>query len=121
MVCLSEGHARKVLLEIERQMAVLPTREIASQSWNAYGRLICASSKDEAIAIMDDWAPEHLELLVQDTDYYFNRGQNYGSLFIGEETTVAYGDKSIGTNHILPTGRAASILVAYGWGNSSRQ
>ena len=107
VVCLSEGHARKVLLEIERQMAVLPTREIASQSWNAYGRLLCASSKDEAIAIMDDWAPEHLELLVQDTDYYFNRVQNYGSLFIGEETTVAYGDKSIGTNHILPTGRAA--------------
>jgi sulfopropanediol 3-dehydrogenase len=56
---------------------------------------------------MDDWAPEHLELLVDDVDYYFNRLRNYGSLFIGEETTVAYGDKSIGTNHILPTGRAA--------------
>ncbi|MCK5381046.1 MAG: histidinol dehydrogenase, partial [Candidatus Latescibacteria bacterium] len=55
----------------------------------------------------DDYAPEHLELHVEDTGYYFDRLKNYGSLFIGEETTVAYGDKSIGTNHILPTSRAA--------------
>jgi sulfopropanediol 3-dehydrogenase len=107
VVCMSEKHAHQVLAEIERQLRILPTREIASQSWNMYGSLLCVESKDEAIAIMDDWAPEHLELLVQDTDYYFSRLRNYGSLFIGEETTVAYGDKSIGTNHILPTGRAA--------------
>lgn len=107
VVCMSEKHAHQVLTEIERQLRILPTREIASQSWNMYGTLLCVESKDEAIAIMDDWAPEHLELLVQDTDYYFSRLRNYGSLFIGEETTVAYGDKSIGTNHILPTGRAA--------------
>jgi sulfopropanediol 3-dehydrogenase len=107
VVCMSEEHAHQVLAEIERQLRILPTREIASQSWNMYGSLLCVESKDEAIAIMDDWAPEHLELLVQDTDYYFSRLRNYGSLFIGEETTVAYGDKSIGTNHILPTGRAA--------------
>ena len=55
----------------------------------------------------DDYAPEHLELHVRDTDFYFSRLTNYGSLFIGEETTVAYGDKTIGTNHILPTSRAA--------------
>ena len=55
----------------------------------------------------DDYAPEHLELHVQDRDYFFSNLNNYGSLFIGEETTVAYGDKSIGTNHILPTSRAA--------------
>ncbi len=107
VVCLSEAHARKVLAELERQLAVLPTRETAAQSWQSYGRLVWADCADEAIAIMDEWAPEHLELLVRDTDYYFNRVRNYGSLFIGEETTVAYGDKSIGTNHILPTGRAA--------------
>lgn len=107
LICLSEAHARTIVAELERQLAVLPTKEIASQSWNAYGQVLCASSKDEAIALMDDYAPEHLELLVSDTDYYFNRLCNYGSLFIGEETTVAYGDKAIGTNHILPTGRAA--------------
>lgn len=107
LICLSESHARKVLAELQRQLAVLPTKEVASQSWGTYGQVLCASSKDEAIALMDDYAPEHLELLVTDTDYYFNRLRNYGSLFIGEETTVAYGDKAIGTNHILPTGRAA--------------
>lgn len=107
LICLSEAHARTIVAELERQLAVLPTKEIASQSWNAYGQVFCVSSKDEAIALMDDYAPEHLELLVTDTDYYCNRLRNYGSLFIGEETTVAYGDKSIGTNHILPTGRAA--------------
>ena len=107
VVCLSEGHGLRILKEIERQLAILPTKEIASQSWKSYGSLLCASSPDEAIALMDDWAPEHLELLVDDVNYYFSRLKNYGSLFIGEETTVAYGDKSIGTNHILPTGRAA--------------
>lgn len=107
LICLSEWHAKAVMAEIEKQMAVLPTREIAQQSFRDYGQVLVASSKDEAIALMDDWAPEHLELLVEDRDYYFNRLKNYGSLFIGEETTVAYGDKAIGTNHILPTGRAA--------------
>ncbi|NLA92648.1 MAG: histidinol dehydrogenase [Spirochaetales bacterium] len=107
LICLSEWHAKAVMAEIEKQMAVLPTRDIAQQSFRDYGQVFVASSKDEAIALMDDWAPEHLELLVEDTDYYFNRLENYGSLFIGEETTVAYGDKAIGTNHILPTGRAA--------------
>jgi sulfopropanediol 3-dehydrogenase len=107
VVCLSEDHGLRILKEIERQLELLPTKEIASQSWKSYGSLLCASSPEETIALMDDWAPEHLELLVDDVDYYFNRLRNYGSLFIGEETTVAYGDKSIGTNHILPTGRAA--------------
>ena len=62
---------------------------------------------DEAIVLSDDWAPEHLEIHAEDVDYYHDRLRNYGSLFIGEETTVAYGDKAIGTNHILPTSRSA--------------
>ena len=62
---------------------------------------------EEAVALSDEYAPEHLELHVRDADWYFGRLRNYGSLFIGEETTVAYGDKTIGTNHILPTSRAA--------------
>jgi sulfopropanediol 3-dehydrogenase len=106
-VCLSEKFARETLRELEKQLAVLPTRDIAALSWANYGKLYAAESADEAIKISDDYAPEHLELHVANVDYYFQRLQNYGSLFIGEETTVAYGDKSIGTNHILPTSRSA--------------
>jgi sulfopropanediol 3-dehydrogenase len=106
-VCLSDAFARAVLQEVERQLAELPTRDIAQLSWRDYGRLCVAADADEAIRLSDDYAPEHLELHVRDPDYYFPRLTNYGSLFIGEETTVAYGDKSIGTNHILPTSRSA--------------
>jgi sulfopropanediol 3-dehydrogenase len=107
LVCFSEGFARKTLEEIERQLETLPTKDVASVSWTNNGQIYIADNKDEAIEISDDYAPEHLEIHVQDKDYYFENLKNYGSLFIGEETTVAYGDKSIGTNHILPTGRAA--------------
>ena len=107
LVCLSERFARRTLSELERQLAVLPTREVASASWGTNGRVYVAESPEEAVALSDEYAPEHLELHVRDTDYYFGRLRNFGSLFIGEETTVAYGDKTIGTNHILPTSRAA--------------
>ena len=107
LVCLSEEFGRRCLAEVEKQLAVLPTREIAAQSWTVNGRIYAAASADEAVALSDDYAPEHLELHVANRDWYFDRLKNYGSLFIGEETTVAYGDKSIGTNHILPTSRAA--------------
>ena len=107
LVCLSEGFGRRCLAEVERQLETLPTREIASQSWAANGRITVAAGPEAAIALCDDYAPEHLEIHVADPDYYFSRLSNYGSLFIGEETTVAYGDKTIGTNHILPTSRAA--------------
>lgn len=106
-VCRSERFAREVLREVERQLPLLPTAEIAGQSWRAHGKLYVAADADEAVRISDDYAPEHLELHVRDPDFYFARLRNYGSLFIGEETTVAYGDKSIGTNHILPTSRSA--------------
>jgi sulfopropanediol 3-dehydrogenase len=107
LVCLSEQFARRTLAELEKQLAVLPTREIASQSWRDYGKIYVAESRDEAVKLSDDYAPEHLELHVEEIAFYFNSLRNYGSLFIGEETTVAYGDKSIGTNHILPTSRSA--------------
>ena len=107
LVCLGEEFGRRCLAEVERQLAVLPTRAIASQSWAANGRITVAGDPGEAVALCDDYAPEHLELHVADPGFYFARLSNYGSLFIGEETTVAYGDKSIGTNHILPTSRAA--------------
>ncbi len=107
LVCLDETIAQKILDEIERQLKVLPTRDIAEISWRNNGIVYIAENKDEAIKLSDDYAPEHLEIHVKDTDYYFKNLKNYGSLFIGEETTVAYGDKCIGTNHILPTSRAA--------------
>ena len=107
LVCLSEQFGRNVFSEVERQLAALPTREIAALSWRDHGIIYVADSPDEAVSLSDDYAPEHLELHVTNTDFFFDRLRNYGSLFIGEETTVAYGDKTIGTNHILPTGRSA--------------
>jgi sulfopropanediol 3-dehydrogenase len=107
LVCLSESFAHETLDELHKQLAVLPTKDVAEISWADNGKLYVADDRDEAIRLSDDYAPEHLEIHVEDTDYYFGRLKNYGSLFIGEETTVAYGDKSIGTNHILPTSRSA--------------
>jgi sulfopropanediol 3-dehydrogenase len=107
LVCLGEKFGRACIAEVERQLAVLPTRDVAALSWRDNGRVCLAESIEEAVGISDDYAPEHLELHVADPDAYFARLRNYGSLFIGEETTVAYGDKTIGTNHILPTSRAA--------------
>ena len=107
LVCLSESFARETLDELHKQLEVLPTKDVAEISWADNGKLYVADDRDEAIRLSDDYAPEHLEIHVEDTDYYVDRLKNYGSLFIGEETTVAYGDKSIGTNHILPTSRSA--------------
>ena len=107
LICLSEDFGRRCQAELEQQLAVLPTKDVAQLSWNDNGRIYAADSIDEAIALTNDYAPEHLELHVDDESTYLERLTNYGSLFIGEETTVAYGDKTIGTNHILPTSRAA--------------
>ncbi len=107
LIALSEDFARRTIAEIEKQLEVLPTRDIASLSWRDCGIVYAAENLDEAIGLSDAYAPEHLELHVQDADSVAARLTNYGSLFIGPETTVAYGDKTIGTNHILPTSRAA--------------
>jgi sulfopropanediol 3-dehydrogenase len=107
LICMSERFAREAIAEVERQLAVLPTREVASLSWRDNGIVAVASDAEEAAQLSDDYAPEHLELHVADTAFFTERLSNYGSLFVGEETTVAYGDKTIGTNHILPTSRAA--------------
>ena len=107
LICLSEDFANRTISELEKQLEVLPTKDVASVSWGNNGIVYAADSPEEAVKLSDDYAPEHLELHVSDTDYFFASLTNYGSLFIGEETTVAYGDKSIGTNHILPTSRAA--------------
>lgn len=107
LICLGEDFGRRTIAEVQRQLAVLPTRDVASLSWRDNGIVLLAESAEEAIQLSDDYAPEHLEVHTADTEYFADRLTNYGSLFLGEETTVAYGDKSIGTNHILPTSRAA--------------
>ena len=107
LICLSEEFARKCITELQKQLDELPTKSIAEVSWANNGIVYVAGDCAEAVKLSDDYAPEHLELHVKNTDYYFEALTNYGSLFIGEETTVAYGDKCIGTNHILPTSRAA--------------
>lgn len=107
LICFSEAFGQAVLGEVERQMAILPTREIAQVSWSTNGRIYVAENLAEAVSLSDEYAPEHLEIHVVNPDYFLEKLTNYGSLFIGEETTVAYGDKCIGTNHILPTGKSA--------------
>ena len=107
LVSLSKETAERTLTELERQLAGLPTREVAGVSWQDNGEVIVVESREEAVELSDEWAPEHLEVQTDDWRYFLNNCTNYGSMFCGEETTVAYGDKTIGTNHVLPTMRAA--------------
>ena len=107
LVALSESIARKTMEEVERQLVDLPTKEVAAVSWRDYGEVMVVDSPEEAVAVSDEWAPEHLEVQTEDWHYYLDHCTNYGSVFLGEETTVAYGDKTIGTNHVLPTMKAA--------------
>jgi sulfopropanediol 3-dehydrogenase len=107
LICFSEDFGRRTIAELERQLQTLPTKDVASLSWRDHGIVYLADDPAEAIQLSDDYAPEHLELHVSDRNYFVQNLRNYGSLFIGEETTVAYGDKTIGTNHILPTSRSA--------------
>jgi sulfopropanediol 3-dehydrogenase len=80
---------------------------VTREAWDRLGSVLFADDPTEAIAISDDFAPEHLELQVTDPAFYHDRLRNYGSLFIGEETTVTFGDKATGPNHTLPTQGAA--------------
>ena len=107
LVTTSKALGEAVIKEIERQLVTLETRENAAKAWADYGEVIVVGSDDEAIAVSDEYAPEHLEIQTGRDDYYVERLKNYGSLFIGEASTVAYGDKGVGTNHTLPTGGAA--------------
>ncbi len=90
-------------------IAALPdlARQAATAAWRDYGEVVLVGSREEMIEISDEYAPEHLQVLAKDLDWWLARLTNYGSLFLGEETTVAYGDKCAGPNHILPTRGAA--------------
>ncbi|MFT7474947.1 MAG: sulfopropanediol 3-dehydrogenase [Verrucomicrobiales bacterium] len=84
-----------------------PARASARAAWTDYGEVIVADSREEAADICDSYAPEHLQIMAEDLEWWLDRLRNYGSLFLGEQTTVTFGDKTSGPNHILPTGRAA--------------
>jgi len=93
--------------EIERQLAVLPTADIASVAWRDHGQVILCDSDEELLSEADRIASEHVQVLTREPRWFLERMTNYGALFLGKETNVAYGDKVIGTNHTLPTRRAA--------------
>jgi sulfopropanediol 3-dehydrogenase len=107
LITTSRALGEAVLRECQRQIPTLGTREVVREAWDRNGEVIVAGSDEEAATAADEYAPEHLEVQTGNLDWYRNRLRNYGSLFLGEESTVAYSDKTIGTNHILPTGRAA--------------
>lgn len=107
LISLSRTIAEKTLKEVNKQLKTLPTRGVATVSWGNNGEIMVVDSRDKAVEMSDIWAPEHLEIHTTDWHYYLESCRNYGSMFCGEETTVPYGDKAIGTNHVLPTMRAA--------------
>ncbi len=93
--------------EIEKQLKTLSTSEVAGQAWRDYGQVIVCDTREEMLAEADRIASEHVQVMTQDPDFFLENMTNYGSLFLGPETNVAYGDKVIGTNHTLPTRLAA--------------
>ncbi|WP_207002264.1 histidinol dehydrogenase [Trinickia mobilis] len=107
LLTTSEKLARETMAEVERLLKILPTAEIARKSWDKFGEVIVAESDEEMVRIADQIASEHVQILTKDPDYFLNRMTNYGALFLGPRTNVAYGDKAIGTNHTLPTKKSA--------------
>lgn len=103
----SEKLARDTMAEVERLLSILPTHEIARQAWKDYGEVIVCDSTDEMVREADRIASEHVQVMTRDPDYFLQNMTNYGSLFLGSRTNVAYGDKVIGTNHTLPTKKNA--------------
>jgi len=103
----SEKLARETMAEVERLLSILPTADAAGQAWKDYGEVIVCDSIEEMIAEADRIASEHVQVMTRDPDLFLNSMRNYGSLFLGPRTNVAYGDKVIGTNHTLPTRKAA--------------
>jgi sulfopropanediol 3-dehydrogenase len=103
----SERLAHATLVEIDRLLAILPTAATAGPAWRDYGQVILCDSLKEMVAEADRIASEHVQVMTRDPDYFLDHLTNYGALFLGPRTNVAYGDKVIGTNHTLPTLGAA--------------
>ena len=108
VITTSEKLANQIPAEVERQLKILPTGDVAGAAWRDYGQIILVDSIDEAVEEADKIAAEHIEILTENPRYFLDNMTNYGGMFIGPETNVAYGDKVIGTNHTLPTKGAAN-------------
>lgn len=117
LLTTSEHLARDTLSEVERQLEILPTADVARQSWNDCGQVIICESDEEMLQVADELAYEHVQVMTHEPDYFLNNLQNYGALFLGPRTNVAYGDKVIGTNHTLPTNGAARYTGGLWVGN----
>ncbi|AXY43259.1 histidinol dehydrogenase [Halomonas sp. JS92-SW72] len=103
----SEALAKETMAAIDELLTKLPTAEIARQAWESYGEIIVCDSHEEMLQVADEMAYEHVQVMTEDPELYLQRLTNYGALFLGPRTNVAYGDKVIGTNHTLPTKKAA--------------
>jgi sulfopropanediol 3-dehydrogenase len=103
----SEKLARNTMDEVQRLLKILPTADAAGKAWEDFGEVVVCESYDEMVREADRIASEHVQVMTRDPDFFLNGMKNYGSLFLGPRTNVAYGDKVIGTNHTLPTKKAA--------------
>lgn len=107
LITTSEKLARETMREVERLLEILPTAPIARQAWENYGEVIVCADEQEMLDVADFYANEHVQVMTRDPDFFLKNMTNYGALFLGPRTNVAYGDKVIGTNHTLPTKKAA--------------
>jgi sulfopropanediol 3-dehydrogenase len=107
LLTTSRALAEEAMRWIDKLLGVLPTADYARRAWDSYGEVIVAEDDSEMVRIADEIASEHVQVMTRDPDYFLNHMTNYGALFLGNRTNVAYGDKVIGTNHTLPTKKAA--------------
>jgi sulfopropanediol 3-dehydrogenase len=107
LVTDSETLAGRVMDLMPEVIADLPDPKVATASWKDYGEVVLCSTRDEMLDVSNEYAAEHVQVITEDPDWWLANLKNYGSLFLGEECTVPYGDKTTGTNHILPTNKAA--------------
>ena len=107
LITNSEKLARDTMVEVDRLLNVLPTADAAGKAWADFGEVIVCDDQSEMVREADRFASEHVQVMTRDPDYFLANMKNYGSLFLGPRTNVAYGDKVIGTNHTLPTRKAA--------------
>jgi len=107
LLTTSRKLAEDTMVEVERQLGILPTADIAREAWNEYGSVIVCDTVDEVVEEADRLAYEHVQVMTENPEYFADNMSNYGALFLGPRTNVSFGDKVIGTNHTLPTKRAA--------------
>ena len=107
LITNSRRLAEDTMREVERLLKILPTAAIAGKTWTDYGEIVLCDDEAEMVKVADEYASEHVQVMTRDPDYFLHNMTNYGALFLGPRTNVAYGDKVIGTNHRLPTRKAA--------------